>query len=83
VLAQSTTLISFAGMAELADALDSGNDTLVNGYLDLVAPSSETSLRVKIKGQNVIARATSSLFALTYYFICGYGGTGRRARFRV
>ena len=34
--------IKYAGMAELADALDSGNDTLVKGYLDLVAPSSKS-----------------------------------------
>ena len=41
-----------------------------------ISPASETSLRIKIKGQNVIARVTSSLFTLTYYFICGYGGIG-------
>ncbi len=47
-----------------------------------ICTASETTLRVKMKGQNVIAGATSSLFTLTYYFICGYGGIGRRARFR-
>ena len=32
---------------------------------------------------HVIARVTSSLFTLTYYLIRGYGGIGRRARFRI
>ena len=52
-----------------------GRTNATDGDKDTFPPS-ETSLRVKIKGQNVIARATSSLFTLTYYFICGYGGIG-------
>ena len=54
-------------MAELADALDSGCVTSVTTFDLESAPPSERSLRVKINGQN---------------YICGYGGIGRRARFR-
>ena len=55
-------------MAELADALDSGCVTSVTTSDSESAPPSERSLRVKIDGQNCI---------------CGYGGIGRRARFRL
>ena len=54
-------------MAELADALDSGRVTSVTTFDLESAPPSERSLRVKINDQNCI---------------CGYGGIGRRVRFR-
>ena len=55
-------------MAELADALDSGRVTSVTTFDLESAPPSERSLRVKINDQNCI---------------CGYGGIGRRVRFRL
>ena len=42
------TQIQYAGMAELADALDSGDVTLVTISFILMSPPSERSLRVKI-----------------------------------
>ena len=54
-------------MAELADALDSGDVTSVITSNLESTPSTERSFRVKLNGHN---------------FICGHGGIGRRARFR-
>ena len=54
-------------MAELADALDSGDVTSVITSNLESTPSTERSFRVKLNGHN---------------FIRGHGGIGRRARFR-
>ena len=60
-------IVAFAGMAELADALDSGSVTSVNALTACYKSRLGELLRVKINSEN---------------FICGYGGIGRRARFR-
>ena len=59
--------ISYAGMAELADALDSGSVTSVSALTACYKSRLGELLRVKMNSEN---------------FICGYGGIGRRARFR-